>query len=155
MIFKQATIFVSLMTDITKMKHRAVKRNAELEQDTLSMVNLLREGVAYSYLSSISDRINFTLADWSSYLHLSGRTIQRYKKDKKPFDTIYSEKIIQIDQLYKTGTEVFGNLENFRVWMETKSIPLGGIQPKELLDTTYGINLVTDELGRIEHGILA
>jgi len=39
--------------------------------------------------------------------------------------------------------------------METVSVPLGGIKPKELLDTTYGINMIADELGRIEHGVLA
>jgi uncharacterized protein (DUF2384 family) len=49
----------------------------------------------------------------------------------------------------------FGSEENFHTWMETKSIPLGGVKPKGLLDTTYGINLITDELGRIEHGIFA
>ncbi|WP_426669112.1 type II RES/Xre toxin-antitoxin system antitoxin [Mucilaginibacter sp. McL0603] len=133
----------------------AVKKYKLPEEDSVAMVNMLREGVEFTYLNSISDRINFTLEDWSSYLHLSERTIQRYKKEKKPFDTIYSEKIVQIDLLYKRGVEVFGNEDNFHTWMATKSIPLGNIKPKELLDTTYGINLVADELGRVEHGIFA
>jgi putative toxin-antitoxin system antitoxin component (TIGR02293 family) len=137
------------------MKQKPVKKYPILDDDSVGMVNLLREGVEFPYLNSISDRINFTLEDWASYLHLSERTIQRYKKEKKPFDTIYTEKIVQIDLLYKRGTDVFGNEENFHTWMETKSIPLGGIKPKELLDTTYGINLIANELGRIEHGIFA
>ena len=143
------------MTNVIVMKQKPVKKYPVIEDDTVNMVNMLREGVAYTYLNSISDRINFTLEDWASSLHLSERTIQRYKKDKKPFDTIYSEKIVQIDQLYKRGAEVFGDEDNFHTWMETKSIPLGGVKPKELLDTTYGINLVADELGRIEHSIFA
>ena len=57
--------------------------------------------------------------------------------------------------LYKRGTEVFGNDESFQAWMDTKSIPLGNIKPRDLLDTTYGINMVADEIGRIEHGIFA
>ena len=56
------------------------------------MVQMLREGVDFPYLSTISNRIHFTLEDWASYLHLSERTIQRYKKENKPFDTIYTEK---------------------------------------------------------------
>lgn len=143
------------MTDVTFMKQKPVKKYPILDDDSVGMVNLLREGVEFPYLNSISDRINFTLEDWASYLHLSERTIQRYKKEKKPFDTIYTEKIVQIDLLYKRGADVFGNEENFHTWMETKSIPLGGVKPKELLDTTYGINLVANELGRIEHGIFA
>ena len=150
-----ATSFINLMTDVIIMKQKPVKKYPILDDDSVGMVNLLREGVEFPYLNSISDRINFTLEDWASYLHLSERTIQRYKKEKKPFDTIYTEKIVQIDLLYKRGTEVFGNEANFHTWMETKSIPLGGVKPKDLLDTTYGINLVADELGRIEHGIFA
>ena len=143
------------MTNVINAKIMPIKKYKFPEDDSIGMVNMLREGVEFTYLNTISDRINFTLEDWASFLHLSERTIQRYKKEKKPFDTIYSEKIVQIDLLYKRGAEVFGNEENFHTWMETKSIPLGAVKPKELLDTTYGINLVADELGRIEHGIFA
>jgi putative toxin-antitoxin system antitoxin component (TIGR02293 family) len=60
-----------------------------------------------------------------------------------------------IELLYKKGIEVFGEEENFYAWMDFKSIPLGGVKPKDLLDTSFGINMIRDELGRIEHGILA
>jgi len=149
-------LVINLMTYVIVMKAKPEKKYPVLEDDDpREMVSMLREGVPFPYLTTISNRINFTLEDWSSFLHLSERTIQRYKKDKKAFDTIYTEKIIQIDRLYKRGAEVFGDEENFHTWMETKSIPLGSVKPKELLDTTYGINLVADELGRIEHGIFA
>jgi len=131
------------------------KKYKFLEDEPTEMLNMLRDGADIPYFYNLSDRINFTLEDWSCFLHLSERTIQRYKKEKKPFDTIYTEKIVQIDLLYKKGAEVFGSDTNFQTWMETISIPLGSVKPKELLDTTYGINMVADELGRIEHGIFA
>jgi len=130
-------------------------RILEDDEDPDKVVHMLREGVDFPYLYNVSNRINLTLEDWSSFLHLSERTIQRYKKDNKHFDTIYTEKIVQIELLYKRGAEVFGNEENFHTWMEATSIPLGSVKPKELLDTTYGINMVATELGRIEHGIFA
>ena len=88
-------------------------------------------------------------------MHLSERTLQRYKTEKKTFDSIYSDKILQIAILYKLGTETFGDKANFDTWLETKSIALGGVKPKELLDNTFGISLVRDELNRIENGVLA
>ena len=81
--------------------------------------------------------------------------MQRYKKERKSFDSNSSEKIIEIALLYKYGIEVFGNKEKFNTWLETKNVALGGIVPKELLDNTFGINLLKDELTRIEYGILA
>lgn len=134
---------------------KTVKEYKFPDEDSLEMVNLLRDGVDTAYFYNLSSRINFSLDDWSSFLHLSERTLQRYKKENKHFDTIYSERIVQIDLLYKKGAEVFDNIQDFQIWMETVSVPLGSIKPKELLDTTYGINMVADELGRIEHGIFA
>jgi putative toxin-antitoxin system antitoxin component (TIGR02293 family) len=81
--------------------------------------------------------------------------MQRYKNEKKTFDPIYSDKILQIAILYRTGNEVFGDKANFDTWLETKNVALGGVKPKELLDNTFGISLVRDELGRIENGVLA
>ena len=93
--------------------------------------------------------------EWSGFLHLSERTMQRYQKENKSFDSIYSEKIISIAMLYYYGIDVFGNKENFDKWLETKNIALGGLLPKELFDNTFGLQLIRDELTRIQHGILA
>jgi putative toxin-antitoxin system antitoxin component (TIGR02293 family) len=126
-----------------------------VDDDDLSLTNMVREGVSFTYFNKLSDHIHFGIDEWASYLHLSERTIQRYKKQKKTFDPIYSERIVVIELLYKKGIEVFGDEEKFYAWMDFKSIPLGGVKPKELLDTSFGISMIRDELGRIEHGILA
>lgn len=97
----------------------------------------------------------FSLAEWAAYLHLSERTIQRHQKEKKSFQPIQSERIAELVLLYKYGVDVFGDKENFNKWLETKSMALSGQSPKELLDTKFGIGMVKDELGRIEHGVLA
>ena len=50
---------------------------------------------------------------------------------------------------------VFGNIENFSQWLNSKNIALGGVKPISLLDNTFGIMLLKDQLIRIEHGVLA
>jgi uncharacterized protein (DUF2384 family) len=65
------------------------------------------------------------------------------------------ENIIQISELYNLGIEVFGDKDKFNIWLETQNLALGGIRPKELLDNSFGIGLLKDELLRIEQGILA
>jgi putative toxin-antitoxin system antitoxin component (TIGR02293 family) len=126
-----------------------------VDDDTANLTNMVREGVPYPYFTKLSNQIHLGVDDWSTYLHLSERTIQRYKKEKKSFDPIYSEKILLIELLYKKGIHVFGVADNFYTWMESVNIALGNIKPKELLDTSFGIGLIHDELGRIEHGVLA
>ncbi len=132
-----------------------VKKYEFVDEDEVNLANMVREGVSVYRLTKLSDRIGLTMQEWADYLHLSERTIQRYKKDGKAFDPVHSEKIVVIELLYKKGIGVFGIEDNFYTWMDTKSIALGGVKPKDLLDTSFGITMVYDELGRIEHGIFA
>jgi putative toxin-antitoxin system antitoxin component (TIGR02293 family) len=81
--------------------------------------------------------------------------MQRYKKEKATFGNIHSEKILQLTLLFKLGVEVFDTKEQFNVWLETDNVALGKIKPKELLDNSFGIDMIKDELLRIEHGVLA
>ncbi|PLW96765.1 MAG: hypothetical protein C0591_08105, partial [Marinilabiliales bacterium] len=82
-------------------------------------------------------------------------SLQRYKKDKGSFNPVTSEKIIEIAMLNKYGIKVFGDQQKFNTWLSSKNLALGGVSPKDLLDSSFGIQLLKDELTRIEHGILA
>lgn len=76
-------------------------------------------------------------------------------KENKSFDLPQSEKILEIALLFNRGVEVFGNLDRFIEWLGLENIVLRIIKPKSLLDSTFGINLLKEELTRIEHGILS
>ncbi len=121
----------------------------------ISLINTVRQGIQFSAFMSIVTKSPFNISEWSAFLHLSERTMQRYKKEQKSFDPIHSEKILEITLLYRKGLEVFGDTDRFNSWLNSTNIALGNIKPKELLDNTFGISLLKDELGRIEHGVLA
>ena len=123
--------------------------------DTIELIRLARKGVHYSLFNSIVMASSFTIKDWSSFLHLTERTLQRYKKEDRIFEQPYSDRILEIAQLQKKGLEVFGSSENYNQWLDSKIISLGGIKPKTLLDSSFGVSILEDELIRIEHGVLA
>ena len=148
------TNVVNLLT-ISAISMAKSKKYEFIEDDMAHLTSVVRDGLSYNYFSTLSDRIHIGLQEWADYLHISERTIQRYKKEKKSFDPIYSEKIVSIELLYKRGVNVFGKADKFYAWMDTISIALGNVKPKDLLDTSFGINMVYTELGRIEHGIFA
>jgi putative toxin-antitoxin system antitoxin component (TIGR02293 family) len=134
---------------------RIIPFNQVDDKDSLLLIKSIREGLNYSFFDSILKISPFSFDEWSIYLNLSERTLQRYKKEKKVFQASFAERILEISLLYNYGIEVFEDKANFDSWLDTKSIGLGGIKPKDLFDTTFGINLVCDELTRIEHGVLA
>jgi len=125
------------------------------ERDIVYFVNTSRKGLSYEAFIKIAQQTPFSIDDWSSFLHLSERTMQRYKKENKPFDPIHTEKILEIALLYDKGTDTFGDATNFNLWLETPNIGLGGVKPKSLLDSTFGITMLRNSLVRIENGIPA
>jgi putative toxin-antitoxin system antitoxin component (TIGR02293 family) len=125
------------------------------DKNILAIIDAVRTGISFTAFEKIVSNAPFSLAEWSNYLQLSERTIQRAQKEKKSFQPIQSERIIELAMLYEYGVDVFGDKENFNIWLNSRSVALGGRTPKELLDTKFGVLMVKDELGRIEHGVLA
>ena len=125
------------------------------DRDIFLLIKKSRAGMKYSTFQKISKYIPLKPGEWSKVLHLSERTLQRYKKEKLSFAPLYSEKIIELQLLFNKGTEVFGDRDKFYKWLNSKNIALGGIPPVSLLDNTFGIMMIKDEITRIEHGILA
>ncbi len=125
------------------------------DKDVIYFIHTIRNGIRFAMFYKFANNTPFSLVEWSAFLNMSERTMQRHKRSKKSFDPIYSEKILQIALLYNLGVDVFGDQQKFNTWLQTQSLALGGIKPKELLDNSFGIGLLRDELTRIEHGVLA
>lgn len=125
------------------------------DKDVLGIIETVRNGISFSEFEKIASATPFSLAEWARYLQLSGRTIQRNQKERRSFQPVQSERIIELVMLYEYGVEVFGDKHHLNIWLNSASVALGGRTPKDLLDTRFGVDMVKDELGRIEHGILA
>ena len=117
-------------------------------------IELSRNGINKRNLLFLGKKIDYDLKALADILHISERTLQRYTGAKKLSPEV-SERAIQLARLYCKGEEVFGDLEQFKKWMFYPSQALGMKMPKELLDTTFGFQLLNEELTKIEYGIFS
>jgi len=78
-------------------------------------------------------------------------SIDTYKR-KTSFNPFVTEKILEIEEVYHKGQNAFG--DGFYVWMGTENVALG-LMPKTLLSNSFGIRRLLDQIGRMEHGVLA
>lgn len=122
--------------------------------DTTDFIPVIRNGIPKRALDNLMNNTGITVSEISKIIGTSDRTLRRYTSAQK-LNPEQSERLIELAKLYSRGEEVFGSMENFKGWMNSCVMAIGNKQPKEYLDTSIGIDLLMNELGRIEHGIFA
>ena len=91
----------------------------------------------------------------AALLHTTTKTLRTYRLSKKRLNPTASEQVLKLLALARRGEDVFGSLPAFRRWLSKPAYGLGGQPPLALLQTSGGIDLVADEVGRIAYGDLA
>lgn len=125
------------------------------EDNQFSMVNKAQRGLPASAFFDLQELTDFSNQELSGLLNVSFKTIQRYKKEGKHLSAQNSEQLLKIIALYQKAEHVFGSLESFNRWLRKSAPGLGGQKPFSFMYTSGGIDLVREEVIRIEFGALA
>ena len=120
----------------------------------MDLYEIGKEGLPKMALVNLAKSINMSILSLSQILNVTERTLQR-KKDLDLLNESVSEQIIQIAEVYSRGEDVFNDIDNFQIWLDTPSTALGKRKPFELMSSHYGAQMVLDELGRIEYGVFS
>ncbi|WP_221390578.1 hypothetical protein [Dyadobacter sp. NIV53] len=101
----------------------------------------------------LSQKLLFTQLEWADILHISDRTLQRYLKENKPFEGLFAEHLYQLDNMSDLGLIVFSNAKNLEEWLRKPKNVLGKVLDFSTLQSFWGVKLIGNELGRMEHGV--
>ena len=88
-------------------------------------------------------------------LEINPKTLLSYRNSKKDLPVRIFEHILKLEQLFEKGIELFETSEKFIRWLKSDSFGLGYTKPISLINSITGINIVFDELIRIEFGATA
>lgn len=132
----------------------AVKYQASPDEN-YQLVQQAHVGLSTSAFFDILSFSNLTKEELSDILDVSFKTIQRYQKDGKKLNALNSEQLLKIITLYQKAEDIFGDLESFNRWLRKPAIGIGNQKPLKYLKTPGGIDLIREELLRIEFGALA
>lgn len=112
-------------------------------------------------ISKIRDGVKKT--DWKQLLHFTSSTEKEFENilpasiSSMQKNTVYnketSERIYELARLFGLGYEVFETKDDFKKWLMTPSKPLGNIIPFDLLDSSFGFELVENEIIRIQYNV--
>jgi putative toxin-antitoxin system antitoxin component (TIGR02293 family) len=105
------------------------------------------------HVTFISSKLGLQQKDTAELIGVSVRTYQRQKRTAN-MTFAASENVLKLAELYETGITAFDdNEESFIAWLNSPIPALNNEKPIELLSSNLGIDLVKEELLRIEYGI--
>ena len=105
--------------------------------------------ISKGYIKQVLALSRLSLSELIQIIPIS---IDTYKR-KSEFSPAVTEKVLEIEETYRRGLEAFG--DGFYAWMDTINVALGGVKPKSLLSNSFGVRRLLEQIGRIEHGVLA
>jgi uncharacterized protein (DUF2384 family) len=86
---------------------------------------------------------------------ITPKTLGTYREKGKYLPRRSFENSIKLKELYHKGHELFGSTDAFNKWLNTKSYGLNNIVPISLIGYSTGIDVIYEELARIEFGATA
>lgn len=115
----------------------------------LELINRIRKGVKKSDWKELIHNIGAKEKEFERILPTSISSMQK----KEVYSQETSERIYEISRLFGLGYEIFDSPEKFREWLLTPSKTLGNKKPFELLDSSFGFEVVENEIIRIQHNV--
>jgi putative toxin-antitoxin system antitoxin component (TIGR02293 family) len=107
----------------------------------------------YAAVENLGEFLGESAVALMRFIEANERTAQR-RKEQGTLTPEESDRIARIARVTQRAIEAFGNKAQAREWLTRSNRALQGFAPLGLLATDAGTTLVTDELGRIEHGDL-
>jgi putative toxin-antitoxin system antitoxin component (TIGR02293 family) len=120
----------------------------------MDLIELSKKGISKNALNHLIKYTSLTMGQMAKLLPITERTIQRYSASDR-FNSAVSEQILEIAHIVALGEEVFGDKQKFMAWMNYESPAFANEKPFDLLCSRFGTDLIIDELGHIEHGVIS
>jgi len=123
-------------------------------ENRLDLIEISNKGLSKNALERLAKYLNYSNKQMADILPITERTIQRHGKNQS-FNSEVSDHILQIAEVSAKGTDVFKNKSKFISWMNYPCTSFANRTPFSLLKSKFGVDMVLDELGRIEHGVFS
>lgn len=120
--------------------------------ETLTQVGeLVEAGIPSKQITPLVEYLGMKVPDIARAASVSTSTVSRWTADTsigKPG----SNQFFRIDEIIRKGVELFGGLDELRVWLLSPNLALGNQTPAKLLTSQIGVELVDEALEALHYG---
>ena len=115
----------------------------------MELIDRIRTGVKKDDWKQLIRSIGSTEKEFEYILPTSISSMQK----KTVYGRETSERIYELARLFGLGYEVFDSKDDFKEWLMTPSKTLGNKKPFDLLDSSFGFEMVENEIIRIKYNV--
>lgn len=126
-----------------------VMNSKEAPGNKIELISRIRKGVKKSDWKQFITYTDSTEKEFENILPSSISSMQK----KSVYGKETSERIYELARLFGLGYEVFDTKEDFKNWLMTPLKTLGNRIPFELLDNSFGFEMVENEIIRIQYNV--
>ncbi|WKN45128.1 MbcA/ParS/Xre antitoxin family protein [Tunicatimonas pelagia] len=119
------------------------------------ILQLARQGVSKQKVGTVMTQTQSSVEELATVLGVTVRTARNYRAQEDLLSPQQAEALLKYQKLVQRGETVFGSVEIFKRWLHKPAFGLDGDKPFDLLITSEGLNLVSDEVERIANGEFA
>lgn len=123
-------------------------------ESPINRLSVIKRGLSSFSIQDLLDISGSTRFDMAKNLDLTEPTLRKHLSASKELSTSLSEHILFLLELYDKGLDTFGSIKEFKNWLSQHNIGIDA-KPIDLLDSITGINMIMNELNRIDYGVLA
>lgn len=126
-------------------------KGKESRATDLDIINAIQAGLPATVMLETAKSLQLPTTTIESII--SRRTLERRLKAHQLLSVEESDKLVRLIQTISRAVEVFGDKGTALQWMKEPNRAMGGRTPFSLVNTSPGVELIKDILGRIEHGV--
>ena len=120
----------------------------------LQLIDRSRQGLSGIETGKVAGLLGVTDKEMARLLNQSVATFHRQVRNPH-LDAATSERLLLLTRLATYGEVVFQDKGKFVRWLRRPLQLLNNQSPLDLLDSSTGVQLVEDILGRIEYGVFS
>jgi putative toxin-antitoxin system antitoxin component (TIGR02293 family) len=134
------------------MKAATLERKKTKPAHPHELIRSIRAGLRFRELETLQKNIDLPLEQLAGKLAISRSTLQRRKLAGR-LSPDESDKVVRFSRLLRLAADLFGSIENGRVWLKFPQRGLGGAVPLDYAETEAGALEVERLLGRINYSV--
>jgi putative toxin-antitoxin system antitoxin component (TIGR02293 family) len=108
-------------------------------------------GIPSSEIEFLVDYLDLNVPEIAKAADVSTSTVSRWKTNSR-IGKSGAAQFFKIDEVVKKGVDVFGNLTDFKRWLNSPNMALGNVTPISLITSPIGVDRVDASLDALNYG---